>query len=243
MPLVKSHLSMPHTLSTDPCNPPPPTARYYNSDLSIWLSVDPMADKYPSTSPYTYCGNNPVVLKDPNGEDIWEIDECGKVVASYENNEFDQVHIVNSDGVCIAKSDMYDAHTFQLKSQEGTTLFSSDNIDATKDMFFFMADNMDVEIESYTTNTGAFVGTSHDRYNANTVSVAKNFANFTELYKHIHSHPGGYGVPSKKDYNIACENPTTQFFLYVPNNGVSLYDKYTPYLENGKMNYDPLLGR
>ena len=23
-------------------------ARYYNSDLSLWLSVDPMADKYPS---------------------------------------------------------------------------------------------------------------------------------------------------------------------------------------------------
>ena len=23
-------------------------ARYYNSDLSVWLSVDPMADKYPT---------------------------------------------------------------------------------------------------------------------------------------------------------------------------------------------------
>ena len=44
-------------------------ARYYSSDLSIWLSVDPMADKYPSMSPYTYCANNPVKLVDPNGED------------------------------------------------------------------------------------------------------------------------------------------------------------------------------
>ena len=40
------------------------------SDLSIWLSVDPMADKYPSMSPYTYCGNNPVRLVDQDGEDI-----------------------------------------------------------------------------------------------------------------------------------------------------------------------------
>ena len=39
-------------------------ARHYNPSLSIWLSVDPMSDKYPSTSPYTYCGNNPVRLVD-----------------------------------------------------------------------------------------------------------------------------------------------------------------------------------
>ena len=35
--------------------PPPPLARHYNSDLSIWLSADPMSDKYPGLSPYTYC--------------------------------------------------------------------------------------------------------------------------------------------------------------------------------------------
>ena len=43
-------------------------SRYYSSDLSIWLSVDPMADKYPSISPYTYCVNNPMKLVDPNGQ-------------------------------------------------------------------------------------------------------------------------------------------------------------------------------
>ena len=45
-------------------------ARYYTSDLSIWLSIDPMSDKYPSLSPYVYCANNPVKLVDPNGEEI-----------------------------------------------------------------------------------------------------------------------------------------------------------------------------
>ena len=47
----------------------PPAARHYHPTLSIWLSVDPMSDKYPSTSPYTYCGNNPVRLVDPEGRD------------------------------------------------------------------------------------------------------------------------------------------------------------------------------
>ena len=45
-------------------------SRYYSSDLSVWLSVDPMAAKYPSLSPYTYCADNPVKLVDPDGEEI-----------------------------------------------------------------------------------------------------------------------------------------------------------------------------
>ena len=42
-------------------------ARYYQSDLSIWLSVDPLASKYPSTSPYMYVRGNPIMLIDPDG--------------------------------------------------------------------------------------------------------------------------------------------------------------------------------
>ncbi len=45
-------------------------ARYYSSDLSIWLSVDPQSNKYPSFSPYVYCANNPIKLVDPNGEEV-----------------------------------------------------------------------------------------------------------------------------------------------------------------------------
>ncbi|OIP00140.1 MAG: hypothetical protein AUJ98_09095 [Bacteroidetes bacterium CG2_30_33_31] len=45
-------------------------ARYYDSDLSVWLSVDPMSDKYPSMSAYMYCAGNPVMLVDPDGKEI-----------------------------------------------------------------------------------------------------------------------------------------------------------------------------
>ena len=53
-------------------------ARHYNSDLSIWLSADPMSDKYPGLSPYTYCGNNPVRLVDPDGRKIRFASGCSK---------------------------------------------------------------------------------------------------------------------------------------------------------------------
>ena len=64
-------------------------SRYYSSDLSIWLSVDPMSDKYPSLSSYTYCADNPVKLVDPNGEDVWipGLDNNGNVTYTAEKGD------------------------------------------------------------------------------------------------------------------------------------------------------------
>lgn len=45
-------------------------ARYMDHELmTMWLSVDPMADKYPNISPYAYCIWNPIVLIDPDGNE------------------------------------------------------------------------------------------------------------------------------------------------------------------------------
>ena len=55
-------------------------ARYYNSDLSLWLSVDPMSDKYPSLSPYNYCAWNPMKLADPTGKEIYYVEEGTRYV-------------------------------------------------------------------------------------------------------------------------------------------------------------------
>jgi len=64
-------------------------ARYYDSGLSIWLSVDPMSDKYPSMSPYNYCANNPVILVDPDGRRIFcETAYSRKAVTQYLNEHF-----------------------------------------------------------------------------------------------------------------------------------------------------------
>ena len=46
-------------------------ARYMDHELmTMWLSVDPMSDKYPSLSSYAYCAWNPVKLIDPDGDSI-----------------------------------------------------------------------------------------------------------------------------------------------------------------------------
>ena len=59
-------------------------ARYMDHELmTMWLSVDPMADKYPSISPYAYCAWNPVKLVDPDGmeaiDDWYKNEETGAV--------------------------------------------------------------------------------------------------------------------------------------------------------------------
>ncbi len=45
-------------------------ARYYEPKGSLWLSVDPLAEKYPNLSPYSYVANNPINAIDPDGRDI-----------------------------------------------------------------------------------------------------------------------------------------------------------------------------
>jgi RHS repeat-associated protein len=51
-------------------------ARYYSSDISVWLSVDPMGDERSWLSPYNYCQWKPVTRVDITGrlDDEWELD-------------------------------------------------------------------------------------------------------------------------------------------------------------------------
>ena len=42
-------------------------ARYYNPRISQFYATDPLAEKYPNFSPYTYTADNPVMLVDPKG--------------------------------------------------------------------------------------------------------------------------------------------------------------------------------
>ena len=51
-------------------------ARYYLSLLGIWISPDPLMDKYPHISSYAYCNWNPINRLDPDGRD-WVFQEDG----------------------------------------------------------------------------------------------------------------------------------------------------------------------
>jgi len=61
-------------------------ARYYDPRISIFISVDPLAEK--TMEPYSYVGNNPIMFTDPTGME--------KIIALDENNENDQIIIAGA---------------------------------------------------------------------------------------------------------------------------------------------------
>ena len=72
-------------------------ARYMDHELmTMWLSVDPMADKYPSISPYAYCAWNPVKLVDPDGNEAWKPDKNGNLVAEKGDNAWTLAAFLNT---------------------------------------------------------------------------------------------------------------------------------------------------
>jgi RHS repeat-associated protein len=70
-------------------------ARYYDPRTSVWISKDPLAEKYPNVSSYVYCLNNPVKLIDPNGKEIFFFKERFNAVSG--NIEFQNVSFLQLD--------------------------------------------------------------------------------------------------------------------------------------------------
>lgn len=80
-------------------------ARYYNPKWSIWLSVDPLAEKYPSFSSYAYTLQNPVRYTDPTGMVVeeppvngldWFADDTGEYFWNEEQGKYE--HYSPEDG-------------------------------------------------------------------------------------------------------------------------------------------------
>ncbi len=82
-------------------------ARYYDPSLSgVFLSVDPMADKYPNLSPYAYCAWNPVKLIDPMGDSLKLVgtDDCKKAALSQMKSKTNNLTFSYSDDGTVSYS-------------------------------------------------------------------------------------------------------------------------------------------
>ncbi|HOY38818.1 MAG TPA: RHS repeat-associated core domain-containing protein [Bacteroidales bacterium] len=90
-------------------------ARYYDSDLSSWLSVDPMSDKYPGLSPYVFCSNNPANRIDRDGmKDTTFVAGKDKQVSPKTGTA---TPIRNPDGTI--NTNAYNCHSYAWESSQG----------------------------------------------------------------------------------------------------------------------------
>ncbi len=230
-------------------------ARYMDHELmTMWLSVDPMADKYPSISPYAYCAWNPVKLVDPDGRDIYRLntsdgsltlyhktkDNTDKIIAGSFSGIGRAKRFKETNSTTISKG-VLDGRNGADYSKSGFT--SSDgNQEAAIDAAKFISYNLHVEVSG-----AGFTAKNGDEdaqifgWSNNTFKSSDNPANYSapqegsaNFHFHIHCEKTdgtlGYGIPSNYDKLHANKTASfygeDNFYIISPHDGVTQYNQY-----------------
>lgn len=98
-------------------------ARYYDSGLSVWLSVDPMADQRSWVSPYSYCQNSPIGRVDPSGMLDWypEITEANKINYIAEKGD-NALTLSKQYGISQSSAELITGSKGSMEIKEGTKI-------------------------------------------------------------------------------------------------------------------------
>jgi RHS repeat-associated protein len=206
------------------------TGRFYDITDDRFWSMDPMAEKYYSVSPYAYCGNNPINKIDPTGMDEWDLDSLGNVVNHVVTDKLDAFYCVGANQKRIdGKSRIYaygtvrdyGTKTADVKDEEtGETktysydYYTIEGDDKAKDLFEFLAnpgETTKVEWTRLAYGEEGFLGTNnltttHQKsMEAGGLSLYyNNLQNGANVRIHIHNHPGGTTTPGTSDRKNAA---------------------------------------
>ena len=162
-----------------------------------------MSDKYPYQSGYVYCGNNPIKVIDPNGEDEWEIDKQGNV-NWVRQSETHRLYALDKNrkrtGDYITVKDKSSLEQLRQSREDYNGHYSVCNKEDAFKIFKFGADHCDVEwaVAGYNTKGGGreyVVGTSNEIPENGYSGTVYDFHSSTKFDKfdlsfYIHSHQG-----------------------------------------------------
>ena len=215
-------------------------ARFYDPRVSSWLSVDPLAEKYPYQSNYVYCSNNPIMIIDPDGRDEWEFNNKGEVINRIPNTRLDAFHFkgktIEFDYGTIKQQPSRSGHTSN-KTPLTFDIFEVKGNNNTKEAFMFLANACEGNVEwgaAYTSTGGKETGyltTTHDKIDAGLPTMFET--DLFDVDNYIggdHSHENNGVTPSGGDVKYADQVskkfPNAQFHLYTPVDGAFIpYDR------------------
>ena len=150
-------------------------ARMYNPTIARWTTADPLSEKYYGISPYVYCLGNPISIIDPNGMDIWTMDEKGNVVWVKESDDH-RLYYMNNDGLLSddyvsvsGRSILDDLTKTEAKVDGGAKVSSHTSKTGINDIFKvfkFASDKTKVEWAVHRNGDTYTIGTKHDSSNA-----------------------------------------------------------------------------
>ena len=101
--------------------------------VQLWLSVDPLAEKFPNMSPYAFCNNNPLYYVDPTGmaPDGWieHLDSKGNTAVTYHQgvDTIEQAQAAGYKGV----TEVFQSGTISGTAPDGSSYSYSLNANAT----------------------------------------------------------------------------------------------------------------
>ena len=95
-------------------------ARWYYPAICRTTTMDPLAEKYYSTSPYAWCGNNPVRFVDPDGMDWLQM---GDSINWTNYKSQDELDANNVDGTYLGEAFVEFNGSYDEKLGEGDNLF------------------------------------------------------------------------------------------------------------------------
>jgi RHS repeat-associated protein len=229
--------------------------RHYESALARFTTIDPLAEKYPWISPYAYCANNPVKFIDPDGRDIWEINNMGEIIKRMKDKTQDAFFMVAKDAdgnyqrtftTDAEGNKNYNSISFKYGTVTQSPTFKDyDKYTVSGDkngtrLFEFLADNTKVEwgnIQYITDNSTITTSHKESSLTGNGRELLENFQ--LGVISVTHSHPGGTPYPSglkernRGDIGVAKEYESrytaVKSYIYLPGPDKYVRETYIPY--------------
>ncbi len=220
-------------------------ARMYNPVIARWTASDPLSEKYHGISPYAYCLGNPISIIDPNGMDIWTMDEKGNVVWVKESDDH-RLYYMNNDGLLSddyvsvsGRSILDDLTKTEAKVDGGAKVSSHTSKSGINDIFKvfkFASDKTKVEWAVHRNGDTYTIGTGHNSYSASSwEDYTKDKPNAT-----LHSHPGINAIVDDETYSMGYgatqyDNDQNKVKRDINQNGIKSRKNYVYFPNSGRL--------